>query len=230
MNRHLPLVLGSFCTVWALGTGAGAAGAADLVEPWAPGFTNFELHVAGERPAAGSLASVVGIGVGGGLSLGVGAAVGDDLSETGLVLLYARGLDRFGELDLWAEAVRSAGGGAGEETATSVGCEWSRAVGPAVPYARLVGTRTGGETTVEPLLGLMVPWRRVELHLELSATAFEGGAWPVRLAVGPNLPLPDGMELVPEVALEWDPAAADLGASFGVGIVVDPTSLARGTR
>jgi hypothetical protein len=67
-----------------------------------------------------------------------------------------------------------------------------------------------------------VSW--LDLHVELSGEEPETGPWPVHLAIGPNVALTDGIELVPEVAVIRDRGPeSSTSMVFSVGVVVDPS-------
>lgn len=203
------------------------ADAADLVEPFGPGFSDLELFVSsGEGDAATESSGVVGFGLGDHLSLGLtlGAAEGDP-AEAGFMLMYSRSLGRHGDLDLWAEYLP-----VGEEVELAgvnraLGVEWSGRSAGTVPYTRLsVVSEEGGDVGVHPLVGLRLPaWRGVELHLELSSEQPEDGSWPLHVAVGPNWQLAPGTELLPEISLIHQPDAGTTSVFFTLGVVIDPS-------
>lgn len=210
--------------------------AADLVEPWAPGLTNTELFfTTGESAADRELAGLVGFGIGPHLSLGLSYASPDQGDGGGLILLYTRPLGRWGEVDVWGElqvqaASMEAELGAAER---AFGFEWSapaRWSGKAQPYVRLSAARSEGANRWHPLVGLRIPaGRRLDLHVELSGEEPDSGPWPVHLAVGPNLPLSDWLEVIPEVAvIEERGAGGDSSLLFTLGVVVDPSRWLRG--
>lgn len=210
---------------------APAVRAADLVEPWAPGLTNTELFfTTGESAADRELAGLVGFGIGPHLSLGLSYAAPVDGDGGGLILLYTRPLGRWGEVDAWGElqvqtASMEAELGAAER---AFGFEWSapaRWSAKAQPYVRLSAARSEGATRWHPLIGLRIPaGRRLDLHVELSGEEPDAGPWPVHLAVGPNLPLSDWFEVIPEVAvIEERGAGGESSVVFSLGVVVDPS-------
>jgi hypothetical protein len=202
--------------------GPSAAPAADLIEPFDPGFTDLELYWAGDLAADERGASgLIGFGLGHGLSLGVGmSGAAGDVGTTSVSLVYSRSLGRGGELDAWF-ARGISGDGAGDLEA---GVEWSRDFAGTVPYARLAWRREDAAGAAF-VLGLALDRRRVDLHFELAAERDPEGAWPLRLAVGPNVRFGAGAEAIPELALVRDPATGDLVAEVSLGIVLCPRSL-----
>ncbi|MBZ0088758.1 MAG: hypothetical protein K8H90_00105, partial [Thermoanaerobaculia bacterium] len=84
--------------------GAAPAPAADLIEPWDPGFADLELFVGFARGGEVNGATTFGFGLGGGVSAGVTLARGDQPDNVGFTLVWSRELGRLGELDLFAFA------------------------------------------------------------------------------------------------------------------------------
>lgn len=209
---------------------AAPVGAADLVAPWDPGWSNLEVYLAVEEGSATTASGVVGYGAGRGVSLGVSFVEGeDDGDDVGLIAVLTRPLGRAVEADLWLEIGQRLRPREAELTSACVtaGVELSRLGPGAVPYLRLSAARDEGTTTVHPLLGVMLPLReRLELHLELSSEEPEDGPWPVHVAIGPNVLLGRSAKLVPE--LSWI-RVGDGGSVWGVsvGIVFDPGCLRR---
>ena len=210
------------------------AAAADIIEPWAPGFSDLEVAVtAGDQTGDGGVAAVAGFGLGGGVSLGVTMATSNGgSSRGGLVAILTGRLGGRSDLDVWAEtgirsAVREAEVG---RVDWALGAAWSlRAGGGVQPYAR-ISRADGGTVAWHPLAGVMVPLGRVELHLELSSESPETGPWPVHVAVGPNLKLAPAVELQTELSLIDGRAGAGTHWAVAVAIVIDPSRVALSRR
>jgi hypothetical protein len=207
--------------VMALGFGRGAS-AADLLEPFDPGFSDLELHWSGDLGADDHGAvGVLGFGLGGGVSLALqmeGAA--GEVGSSAVSLVFSRSLGRAGELDAWL------GRGLGGELAGALelGLEWSRDFGGAVPYAR-IGWHRGGDGGVVALLGVALDRERTDYHLELAVAPPEADGRPLRLAFGPNVALGEGAELIPELALVRDPSTGDFATELSLGVVLCPGTL-----
>ncbi len=207
-----------------------AAAGADLVDPWAPGLSNLELHVShSEGDRQPTVSGVLGFGVGGWLSLGVLLVNGpDDGRGVGLVAVATRSWAGGHALDVWAEVGQRLVPREAElgRACATAGAEWSLAREPATPYLRVSVSRESAVTTMHPLVGARVRVAsRVELHLELSSEEPEGGPWPLHLAVGPNLLLGRTVKVVPEVSYVRDRNRGDGTWSFSLGVVVDPRGL-----
>lgn len=208
---------------------AAAVGAADLVEPWDPGFTDLELYGMVAEGGSRQWVTVAGFGAGRGLSLGLSFVEEESGSRSaGAIVMLTRRIRDF-DLDIWLEAgwdvsarevelgsVNWAGGG---ELSTDRGA-W-------VPYTRLSCSVEDGEARVHPLLGAMMPFfdHRLELHVELSSDEPDAGAWPVHLAVGPNFHVSSAVELVPELSLVHDRARGENSWAVTLGVIVDPSRL-----
>ena len=205
----------------------GDARAADLVEPWAPGFSDLELHASFERGGSPRTSTLLGFGLGGGLSAGFSLAGGGEPADLGIVLVWSRGLGRWGELDLFAEANAATREVELDELGTSYGFEWSPTARGARPYLRLNVTDHDGAWRIHPLVGWNLPLRRCDLHLELSSEQPEPGEpWPIHLALGPNFGLGDGFELLPELSLVHD-GSDRVEAVLALGVVTSPAALRR---
>lgn len=218
------------CSCWFLVSGAPAR-AADLIEPWAPGLTNAELFVGfGDSSSDREVTGLVGLGIGRHLSFGLSFASLEEDDGTGMVLLYTRPLGRWGEVDLWGElqmqtTTMEAELGAAERAfgfEWSAPSRWSRGV---QTYVRLSAARAEGATHLHPLLGFRIATRsRVDLHVELSGEEPDSGPWPIHLAIGPNLPVNDWLEVVPEVAVIDDRGpGGETTFAFSLGVVTDPS-------
>jgi len=206
-------------------------GAADLVEPWDPGFTDIELYGTAAEGGSSQWVTVAGFGAGHGLSLGLSFVdEGSGSRSAGAIVMLTRRV-RDSDLDIWLEAgwdvsarevelgsVSWAGGG---ELSTDRGA-W-------VPYARMTCSVDGGTARVHPLLGGMMPFfgGRLELHVELSTEEPDAGAWPIHLAVGPNVHLSAAVELLPELSLVHDRARGENSWALTLGVIVDPSRLHR---
>ncbi|HSM51237.1 MAG TPA: hypothetical protein VLA75_07550 [Thermoanaerobaculia bacterium] len=205
---------------------ATAASAADLVEPWEPGFSSLEIAFGLARGGEAVGATVLGFGLGRGLSAGLTFSGGDTPGEAGLVLAWSRDLGRLGELDLLGFAHAATSEAELDRLDHAVGFEWSAPAGGLQPYVRTTLFWEEGERRVHPLLGLRLAAGRVDLHLELSsAEPAAGEPWPVHLAVGPNFAIAGGFELLPELSLVWNRAAGRLEPAFAIILVTCPRSL-----
>jgi hypothetical protein len=194
------------------------AGAADLIEPWPVGLSNFELAVAAPPGGTPSASSVVGFGLLERLSLGFLFAAAER-EETGarILLLYSQSLGGKGELDAWCEADLA------EPSADpACGVEWSAAAGRLVPYARFTLARSEGSTAAVPMLGMMLPLsqNKLQLHLELSSEDAEFGERPWRVALGPNWAFTSRIELLPEVSWIYQRDGGS-GLEIGLGVAID---------
>jgi len=212
-----------------------AALAADLVEPWAPGLTNLELHAArADGARRGEVAGVVGFGVGGAVSLGLLFAEGaDDGNHVGAVAVVTRALAGGHAVDGWIEVGRNLTARDAElgSTSVTVGGEWSVTRRRATPYLRFSAAREAGDTAAHPLAGVRLALgARVQLHLELSSHEPARGAWPVHVAVGPNVLLGEAAKLVPELSWVRDRAAGRDEWAISLGVVLDPRLPARRAR
>lgn len=206
--------------------------AADLIEPWAPGLTDAEIFVGfGDSAADREVTGLVGFGIGRHLSFGLSYASLEEDDGGGMVLVYTRPLGRWGELDLWGElqmqtATMEAELGAAER---AIGFEWSapsRWSRGVQTYVRVSAARSEGSTHLHPLVGFRIATRtRLDLHVELSGEEPDDGPWPLHLAIGPNLPLNDWLEVVPEIAVIDDRApGGGTTVAFSLGVVTDPSA------
>lgn len=196
--------------------------AADLLEPFDPGFSDLELHWCADLGADDHGAvGVLGFGLGHGLSLAleVEGGVGERGSSS-VSFVYSRSLGRRGELDAWLARGLDGEGSSDLE----LGFEWSRAFGATVPYLR-IGWHPDAEGAAEALVGVAFTREKTDLHFELALGRPEGGDRPLRLAFGPNFPLGAGAELLPELALVRDEATGKLSAELALGIVLVPGAL-----
>ncbi len=222
MRRIVPLVLAVAVAL--------PAGAADLVEPWDPGFTDLELWVSVGEGAEVESTLVAGFGLGNGLS--VGASLSGDADGArrlgGICMLTLEG-GRGTALDLWAEGgVRALWREAELGSADwSLGTELSRDLGRWIPYLRLTRWLEGGDASLHPLAGAVFPYlnHRLELHLEISSEEPESGPWPFHLAIGPNFHVNECVEVLPELSLIRDRGAGETHVVFTVGLVLDPSRL-----
>jgi hypothetical protein len=205
----------------------GPAGAADLIEPWAPGPSDLELFVQLEPDARPVTSSLLGFGLGGGLSAGISLASGEDPSDLGVVLFWSRSLGRFGELDLFAEASAAAREVELDELGTSYGFEWSAPGAGPRAYVRLHAADGDTGWRFHPLLGWNLPLGRCDLHLEASSEQpAAGDRWPIHLAIGPNFALGADAELVPELSILHDRGAGTTEIALSVGVVTSPSAIA----
>lgn len=208
-------------------TVAAPIGAADLIEPWAPGWSDLELFTTWEEGGRPNGSTTLGIGLDGGFSVGFSLAGGADPADVGLILVWSRDLGRRGELDLFAEANAATHEVELDGLGRSYGCEWSAPpTRPHRPYLRLTATRHDDGYRWHPLLGWNLPAGRLDLHLELSSEQPEpGGRWPLHLAIGPNLALTDEIELLPELSLLYDRATGELEPALTLGVVTTPAAV-----
>ncbi len=213
-----------------LALGALPLAAADLIEPWEPGLSDLELSQSWDDESGwGETAAVIGFGAGAGLSLGLAATRGDDRATrfgAVAVLTLPRAPGDRHELDLWLETgvvVSSSIDLEQRDTELTFGGEWSYdTTAGSVPYARL-SLSHDGTTQWHALAGLMIPaGERLALHVELSSEEPDAGPWPLHLAVGPNLCLHDGIELVPELSLIREGGTGATRVVLMLGLVVDP--------
>lgn len=202
--------------------------AADLIEPWDPGFSDLELFVGHGRGGESIGGTVLGFGLGHGLSLGLTLSGGDVPGEAGLILAWSHELGRLGALDLLGFAQTETREAELDRLGRAVGFEWSAPAGGVQPYLRATLLWEEGERFVHPLLGLRVPAGRVDLHLELSSRQpAPDEPWPVHLGVGPNFRLPGGSELLPELSLIWNRAEDRLEPALTVVWITNPASSLR---
>jgi len=206
-------------------SGGRAAGAADIFEPWERGFSDVELfagfgeggHVQGQALAG------MGFAPGGSLGLSVSMQEGE-AARLGLLVAMTVAVGSATDLSFWAES-----GLAGASVEVELAhADWSAGFqlvhwrDGVTPYGSLAfAGEEGMEMRLHPLVGTMVPLGAVELHLELSSHEPVAGAWPLHLAVGPNLHLTPWCEVLPELSL-----VREAGGSFHwaatVGLIVDP--------
>jgi hypothetical protein len=211
--------------------GCVAAHAADLIEPWSPGFSDLELHATLDGDGGTSATSTLGFGAGGGFSVGLSLAGGTHSTDVGLVLVWSRVLGRWGELDLFAAADAATGEVELDGLGTSYGLEWSARRRGARPYLRLSASVHDEGRRLHPLVGWNLPLRRCDLHLELSSEQpTPGEPWPLHLAIGPNLGLTEGFELLPELSLVHDRARGGVDITLTLGVVTSPGALAAALR
>lgn len=204
------------------------ASAADLIEPWDPGFTDLELFVGFARGGETLGATTLGFGLGGGVSAGLSLARGDEPDSVGFSLVWSRALGGLGDLDLFAFAHSTTSEAELDWLDHAAGFEWSAPAGGAQPYVRATVLREDGATRVHPLVGLRLPVGRADLHLELSSMQpAEGGPWPLHLAVGPNWQLADGLELLPELSLIWNRAEDRFEPGLALTWIASPAALRR---
>ncbi len=203
---------------------AGRLGAADLIEPADSGFSEVDVAVfAGDSAFDSGGQLYAGFGLGQGLSVWVG---GDILNggpvRGGANVMVTRTLARGMDLDLWLDlGVHSATHEAEiGRTDWSLGSEWSVVVGLATPYLRLDWYGDGGDHTVHLLSGIVVPVGALEVHVELSSEEPDGGAWPVHLAVGPNVWVSRRVELQPELSILSDPGSGGTHWAVSLGLIV----------
>ena len=221
---RLRLFTGAFLASLALGPAA----AADLIEPWDSGFSNFELFVAvTAKPSSRAVASLAGFGVADGVSLGTWISRTDaEESQNGFVGILTRPLSPRMEVDVWGEIVVVDTLDQDErrrEVQWGVGTEWSLAFPRVVPYARASHASTVEGGQLRGLTGLMLPvGSLLELHLEAAAEQPGAGPWLTSLALGPNLLLHPRVELLPEIAYVNDRAAGETTWVATIGIVIDP--------
>ena len=211
----------------------GIAWGADIIEPWDPGFSNFELFaVTGDQPGDSVFVSVGGFGLGRGFS--IGATVEGHLDgsrRSGLVAMASCSLSPRCDLDLWLESgVQSPQADAELRTLDwGLGAQWRLRLPSCTPYLR--ASRGGdGQIYWHLLAGVMVPVGEVELHLELSSEEPDAGPWAVHLAVGPNVCLAPDIELQPELSLVRDRRSGDTQWSASVGVVLNPAGMVRRRR
>jgi hypothetical protein len=206
----------------------GVARAADIIEPWDPGFSNLELFaVTGDQPGDSGFVSVVGFGIGRGYSLGATLeSQGDGTRRSGLIAMASCPLTSRSDLDLWLESgVQSPQADAELRTLDwGLGAQWRLRLPSCTPYLR-ASRGGGGEVCWHFLAGVMIPVGEVELHLELSSEEPDGGPWPVHLAVGPNVCLASDVELQPELSLIRDRGTGYTHWSASVCVVLNPAGM-----
>ncbi len=199
--------------------------AADIFEPWEPGFTDVELFLGLGEGGDAQGQALVGFGFGRGGSLGLSISTQEgDAARFGLVVAMTRSLGDDTDLSLWAES-----GLAGRKLDVELAhTDWTAGFqlvhwrDGAVPYGSLsfVGEE-GEDLRLHPLMGLMLPRGPLELHFELSSDQPEGGAWPVHLAIGPNVHLAPWIEILPEISVVRESGGGTHWAAT-VGVIVDP--------
>ncbi|NOZ95609.1 MAG: hypothetical protein GXP47_12860 [Acidobacteria bacterium] len=207
--------------------------AADIFEPWERGLSDVELFLGTAEGGHQQAQALAGFGFGRGGSLGLSVST-DEGSATRLGLLVAVTVaaGKRTDLSLWGES-----GLAGASLEVELAhADWTAGVQVVhwregvVPYGVLsLAGEEGVKLRLHPLAGMMVPLGRVELHLELSSQEPLGGAWPVHLAVGPNVHLTPWMEVLPELSLVREAGGTTHWAAT-VGFIVDPRHWTRPER
>jgi hypothetical protein len=207
---------------------AGAAAAADLIEPWDKGWSDLEFFVsASQASRANSYASLAGFGIANGVSVGT-FVTGEEGAATctGLVGIFTRPLSRRMEFDLWAEIGYQDQVSPDEGDYTldgAAGTEWSLDLTSAVPYVRLAQAISEDESELTGLAGLMLPMgAMLELHLEMQTELRQGGDRSLRIGVGPNLRLRPYLELLPEISYISDRGEGENAWIATIGIIIDP--------
>jgi hypothetical protein len=219
------------CLCRSLAVAAALAGqplaAADLVEPWDRGLSNLELFTQFEEGLGPQTSTTIGFGLPASLSIGLSLASGATPDTVGLTLYWSRDLGRAGAFDLIFQTDTETGESELGAAARLIGVEWSTP-GSGGPYLRWMTVSEDGRTRHHPLVGFVVPFDRVELHLELSSEEPEpGGSWPIHLAVGPNLRITDDLELLPELSVLYDRRSGEISTAFSIGFVTSPNALRR---
>jgi hypothetical protein len=201
--------------------------AADLVEPWERGVSNAEIHFSFGDGSADTAAALLGMGLPAGFSLGAAITEAEDgAAGWGLIGMFTRRFGAF-EMDLVGELGRHR---ASHEAETHgdwlAGTEWSFHRYRLVPYVRATAVGDPESGGYHGLVGLMAPvTKHLELHVELASEAPLGGSWPLHLAVGPNILLPGGVEILPEISMVRDRATGATDWLFTVGLIFNPQSL-----
>lgn len=210
----------------ALTVGVAPGKSADLVEPWARGFSDLELFVGHGRGGESVGGTTLGFGLGRAFSAGLTLSGGDVPAEIGLVLAWNRELGRYGSLDLLGFAQTETREAELDRIGRAVGFEWSAPAGGAQPYLRTTLLWEEGERFLHPLVGLRLPTRRIDLHFELSSRQpVAGEPWPLHLAIGPNVIVRGGSELLPELSVIWNRAEDRFELAASLLWITDPARL-----
>jgi hypothetical protein len=199
------------------------AWAADTVEAFEPGVSDFEAGVSSDGRVS-AVAAAVGVGltpllsVSASLERGLVSQQPTTLGMGTFLGLHDRwvGLDLFGELG-WDQVQ-------GAPTGWLAGLELDDPRHMVMPYLRaaVAGSLTGpaeagmlelGVTTSEPLRG-------VHPHLEAALKVDWQGHAGTELALGPNLSLGEGVELIPELRAGWGPDQEGTSWTGTVGVIV----------
>lgn len=200
--------------------------AADLVEPPDPGFSEVDLFAFGGDGRFDSGAQLyAGFGLSGGVSIWAGVdMLNGGPARGGVNVMVTRTLGEGMDLDLWIDlgvhsATHEAEIGRADWT---VGSEWSLVAGRLTPYLRIDWYDDGASHIVHLLSGLVVPVDPVELHIELSSERPKEGAWPIHLAIGPNVPIGRRAELQPELSLLGIAGSGRMHWAVSLGVILDP--------
>ncbi len=200
--------------------------AADLIEPWDAGLSDFEIYFGGSRDdGLTDFSLLLGCGAGGGFSIGAFFNhYSGEADELGIVGIWTAQLDRGFDLDLWALTAprierETISGGVHWEMGSELSWDASKKT---ILYARpsLLFSREGSRW--HPLLGLMHEYGAVELHLELSSEEPLFGAWPMHLAIGPNVRFSKRLELIPELSIIVDRGSSSTSWAFSIGLILTP--------
>ncbi len=195
--------------------------AADLIEAWAPGLSDFEFYIqtGGE---AGETVSSLALGYGAGHGFSLGLILNNEHGgpeQLGAVAFWSRDLAVDRQLDVWiySEATPAEDQ---ESNEWQLGIEWSWVSGRMQPYLRPSVTRSEDGYHWQQLLGLMLPLDPVELHLELSAEIAASRAYDLRFAVGPNITLSEAVELLPEISWTRHPGSHETSWALSLGCIL----------
>lgn len=212
-------------SVFALLIGS-AARAADTVESFERGITDYELHSSHHLPRTGApeteLTAVVGAGLGDRVALSTAISLdplqGGDSAFAGAgvwvgAVLGDVALDLLGEL----------GWGVGSPvTEWGLGFELDDRRRALVPYLRTMAWAQGAGAlvVVEPTVGLALrPGEaRFQPHLELSTSVGSEGMGSAVISMGPNMVLADWVEMVPDITVGLGPNC-DCGWAFTLGFI-----------
>jgi hypothetical protein len=202
------------------------AQAADTIEAWDVGVSDYEMYVAGASGDEPSVVSgVVGAGITDRFSLGVTtelAWIADERAgRWGLTAFYALYQGSV-ELDLLGDLGSDAFGVDGR--AWQLGFELSLPGYAVVPYTRdyYVGSADDGFEAAALLVGSKVAMShdRVQVHVELGAEISDSNRPPLSVALGPNITVADSVELIPEVKYVFAEQGAEDQWFICVGAIV----------
>jgi len=207
------------------------ASAADIFEPWDRGFSDAELFAGVGEGGVAAGQALAGFGLGRRISLGV--SVSSDEGESscfGVFLGVTRDVGRNMDISFWLQSALGVGTLDVEliHADWTAGCQlvhWREGI---VPYGVLsVAGEEGENLRLHPLAGVMLPRGRLEVHVELSSDQPRHGAWPVHVAVGPNVHVKPWLEVLPEISFVRE-SGGEVHWVATLGVIVDPRHWGRG--
>jgi len=201
------------------------AGAADIFEPWDRGFSDAEIFAGVAEGGTAAAQALAGFGLGRRVSLGLSMSTDEgESSRFGVFLGVTRDVGRNTDLSFWLQSALGVGTLDVEliHADWTAGCQlvhWREGM---VPYGVLsVAGEEGENLRLHPLVGVMFPTGRLEIHLELSSDQPQCGAWPVHLAIGPNVHVKPWLEVLPEISFVRE-SGGEIHWVATVGVIVDP--------